>query len=86
MTTAKKYLTTPEMCERYGVSRWTIVRWEKDGTIPPAIRNRGKHPRWWLPMVEDFERQQVQLVDSQLPGNRNGVRNAATQRTEAVRA
>jgi predicted site-specific integrase-resolvase len=32
-------MTMKEVCERVGLSRQTIVRWEKAGRIPPVPRD-----------------------------------------------
>lgn len=53
------YLSVKQMCQRYGVVRSTITRWEGNGRIPPRKNPSGlpKGRRYWLlAEVEDYDR------------------------------
>lgn len=69
---ARRWLSTGDLCERYGVERHTIRRWERQGKIPKADRTRGQ-PKWWGPLVEahDVAREPAVVVGS-APGSDGG--------------
>ena len=40
-----RLLKLAEVCELFGVSRWTIINWIENGEFPKPIR-KGRHLRW----------------------------------------
>jgi predicted DNA-binding transcriptional regulator AlpA len=57
-TLVKGYLTTKDLCERYGCERTTLYRWMKREECPlPAPRIRGKagSNRWAIDDIEAYE-------------------------------
>jgi predicted site-specific integrase-resolvase len=42
----RRYLRINDLCERYRVSRMSIARWIKNGTLPPPSTRFGKSPLW----------------------------------------
>ena len=53
----EKFLTDGGVCERYGISRTTLWRWEKKGLIPPAEFIGGKAKRHRLSKLIECENQ-----------------------------
>ena len=52
----QKFLSTPSICERFGISRWTWHRWVVSGQAPAPVHNWPGHPRWAVSDIERFER------------------------------
>jgi hypothetical protein len=50
-----QYLSAPQLCAYFGVSRWTWHRWEMSGFAPRRASLPG-HPRWAVEAIEGFER------------------------------
>lgn len=40
-----RLLKLAEICELFGVSRWTIIKWIEDGEFPKPVR-KGRFLRW----------------------------------------
>lgn len=60
METADDDLLTPDqIADIYQVSRQTVGRWARDGTLPTAARTPGGHRR--------FRRRDVQRIFSETP-------------------
>lgn len=70
MVIEKRWLSTAEMCARYGVSRETINQWERSGVIPRADRGAKtapRRPRWWAPLVDDWDKQKAGVDKQRTP-------------------
>lgn len=50
-----RFLTTADLCARYGRTRLTIFRWRKLGLIPEGRALRG-HLFWTLEEIEQAEK------------------------------
>ena len=59
METADDLLTPDDIAEIYKISRQTVGRWARDGTLPTAARTPGGHRR--------FRRSDVERVFAQTP-------------------
>lgn len=52
------YLTTRDVCARYGIGRSTLYRWMDRRIHPfpqPAIRGNAGHNRWSIEDVEHYD-------------------------------
>lgn len=54
-----QFLDTDAVAERYGISPETVRRWRASGTGPPFVR-LGKHVRYPVPELEQWERDRLQ--------------------------
>lgn len=54
-----RLVTTSAAADAVGVSRATLWRWIKDGTVTPTTRTAGGHLRW------DVEQLQLQVSDAE---------------------
>lgn len=50
-----QFLTTREICRRFGISRWTWHRWVRSRLAPPPDDRLPGHPRWHVSDIERFE-------------------------------
>ena len=57
----KRWFRTADLCQRFGVSRYTIARWEAGGKIPKGDRTLGR-PRWWAPLIQDADEQRLKAI------------------------
>lgn len=53
-------LTMSQLCERFGVTRWTIHRWIRDLGFPPSKRIGRRGGRWLKETVDAWEAGRVQ--------------------------
>jgi predicted DNA-binding transcriptional regulator AlpA len=53
---ARAYLTRDGLCQRWGISRATSYRYEKEGFLPRAVRLGPGAARWPLAEIEALER------------------------------
>lgn len=54
----RHYLTTVEVCERFGISRTTLYRWRTRPNNPfpaPRISNTAGNNRWAIADIERYE-------------------------------
>lgn len=57
MSDDKRFLKMSEVCERLGVSRYTVYEWVKKGELPKPYKPGGTgHPRWLSAQIEDYVR------------------------------
>ncbi len=59
----KKWLRYADLMVRFDISRSTVERWVDDGALPKPERSKGRHPRWWGPMVDEYERRRVEALE-----------------------
>jgi hypothetical protein len=66
-------LTKPEVAVRNGVTKRTIDRWVKDGTLPPPDIINGRY-FWWLSALQRHERKRLRegLATQRVPADRFG--------------
>lgn len=57
----ERYVTTSELCERYGRSRGSLLRWQKSKAFPkPVIQGgHGAESRWRESDLKAWEDKQV---------------------------
>jgi prophage regulatory protein len=55
MTNHKLYLSDKDLSERYAVTRITVWRWAREGTLPKPIKLSVNTTRWRLSDLESFE-------------------------------
>lgn len=55
LTIASRYLSRDELCRRFGISRATSYRYEREGLIPAPIRIGPRTMRWVLAEIEALE-------------------------------
>ena len=49
-------LSIGDLARRYNVCPQSIRNWEKNGTIPPAIRTTGGHRRFGQPHIDALDK------------------------------
>jgi len=49
------YLTRPQLCRRWSISRSTSYRMEEDGYLSPPVRLGRGAPRWPISEIERIE-------------------------------
>lgn len=57
----QKYINSTEICNRFGIHRSTLIRWQKRDNSPfpsPAICGSGFNNRWEIVDVEEWEKSQ----------------------------
>jgi predicted DNA-binding transcriptional regulator AlpA len=52
-----EFVGTPFVCQRYGISRVTAWKWEKDGTLPRSIKLADNCKRWLRSDLEKWEKE-----------------------------
>lgn len=50
------YLTREKLCRRWGISRSTSYRYEREGHLPQPVKLGPGAPRWPLAEIEALER------------------------------
>lgn len=50
------YLTREALCRRWGISRSTSYRYEREGYLPAPVKLGPGAPRWPLAEIETLER------------------------------
>lgn len=76
METPPKWLTTRDLCLRYGVDRSTIHRWIKAGRLPKPDTSLSSRPRWPTALLD--------RVDARREGAITGTFSLDTARGAAV--
>jgi len=51
----KQYWSDKDLSERYAVTRITVWRWAREGTLPKPIKLSANTTRWRLSDLESFE-------------------------------
>jgi len=51
-----KLLNIAQVCDHFGISRWTLHRWRKQSWFPPSVTKYGS-PRWNPAEIEAAVRQ-----------------------------
>ena len=63
----KKYLSGPEMRERFGISSVTLWRWTKARKLPSPVYLRGR--KYWV--LADVERAETRMFSASLDESLN---------------
>lgn len=50
-----RWIGTPKICRRFGISRWTWGRWVREGRAPAPIQNLPGFPKWRVSDIDRFE-------------------------------
>ena len=58
----KKYLSGPEMRERFGIAPVTLWRWTRAGKLPPPVYLRGR--KYWV--LADVEAAETRMFSASL--------------------
>ena len=53
----QRWLTVIDVCERYHITRSTVYRYVKDGTLPPPIKLSAHSVRWNIEQLDQHDKQ-----------------------------
>jgi len=66
-STTQGFLTRPELCARWRISRMTLWRWLRTGHVPHPVHFGPRTVKWLVHEIETFERR---LADDRAVGRR----------------
>ena len=59
-----KAMTTKEVCDRYGISRYTLCRKIRDRKFPSPTGKCGSQNVWDVRVLESYEQKMLKLSES----------------------